>query len=823
MSLPAGIRLPIGPDVSTVCADIDMETYSEAGYVWNEEANKWDGPPGASGNKKGLPVVGLDNYAKHPTAAILMFAYDLKEGRGWRVWLEGMPFPDDLRAHIAAGRLLEAHNSGFEQRLWKHVGVAKYGWPEMPDAQWRCSAAKARAYALPGSLANVGEVLNLDIQKDKAGKALMTKFSMPRKPTKTDPRRRVLLLWSPDPAAAAARYHPVDVSKIKPKVWEQDHEDSLAYLRYCIRDIETESEVSQRCPDLVGEELAWWQFGQLANERGVHINRKGLDDCIEIVEQCLSRYNAELRALTNIDSASKVQQILEWLRGKSLFLDSLDEEAVEKALTLQGLDPLARRVLEIRAAAGSASVKKVFAIRNGVSSDDRLRDLYVVNGARTGRDIGQGAQPANLPSAGPAPYKCQCGTLFAGSMVCPSCRTPLSPTAKEGEWSPVAAEQALRTIASRSLAEVERVWGVGNALKVVAGCLRALFDAAPGCDLISSDYNSVEAVAIAMVSGEKWRVDTFNSHGKIYEASAAEMFGVPFSEFMATRGYTPEQMLMPEWWTLDPANPGQHHKLRKLGKIGELAFGFQGWLGSAKAFGMPGADEEIKENILAWRAASPCIPWLWGGQTARKASEVIRNASRPGYAGTIGPGLSWLKNLTWEQGALPFRFGAEGAFADAIQGERGVEFKITRLDGSDTGFSYARYGKVIWAKLPSGRFLKYHNAVLYEDGRICYDGWNTNPKNGPIGWITMDTWGGRLVENLIQAICRDILRSACLSLEAAGYPVVLRTYDEVVSEVPLGFGSHEEFERIVETRPPWARDWPIRAPGSWRGGFYRKA
>lgn len=840
--LPRGTVLRVGPATSTVNAECDMETFSSAGWTWSEDERKFLKPEGASAQKKGLEIVGVDLYARHGDAVILMMSYDLKDGLGWRLWVEGQPFPDDLRAHITAGRVLEAHNSGFEERLWYWVGVVKYGWPPVPAGQWRCSAAKARAYALPGKLEKLGPVLKIDLLKDDAGKALIDKFTMPRQPTTRDRRKRVFLLWSNDVAAARRLYDGHGIGHGYWRKWEAgdnlpkakrgmtvtptdggywlehegalsqetvdlDHVDTQRFARYCVRDIEAEAHVSALCPDLLGDELEWWQFGQEANAYGMHLDRAGLENCAEIVRQCLSHYNAELVAITGIPKASQTQKLSAWLSERGCHMEKMDEEHVDAMLLVPGLDPLARRVLEIRSAAGSASVKKVFAMLNTISPDDRIRDLYIVNGARTGRDIGVGAQPANLPSAGPAPHRCQCGTFFAGAWACPACGVPLSPAAKPGEWNTHAVEQALTTAGRRSHAEVERVWGKGNALHVVAGCLRGLFDAAPGHDLISSDYNSVEAMAMAMVSGEQWRIDTFNSHGKVYEASAATMFKVPFEEIMAHAGWTAEQLAQPQWWLGKPATRGTHHKLRKQAKIGELAFGFQGWLGSALAFGMPGTDEEIKADILAWREASPSIEWLWGGQTAGKANGIRRVGNK------------------WDK--APYLFGVEGAFLSAIRTE-GVEQRIHRMDGSWTGFSYTRHGDVIWALLPSGRNLKYHAARegvgrRAGEASMSYEGWNTTSKNGARGWIRMDTWGGRLVENLIQAICRDILKEAVLRLKAAGYHTVMRTYDEVVCEVPKGFGSHEEFERIVEFRPIWALDWAIRAPDSWRGTRYRKA
>jgi DNA polymerase len=100
--------------------------------------------------------------------------------------------------------------------------------------------------------------------------------------------------------------------------------------------------------------------------------------------------------------------------------------------------------------------------------------------------------------------------------------------------------------------------------------------------------------------------------------------------------------------------------------------------------------------------------------------------------------------------------------------------------------------------------------------------WNSNPKYGPPGWVAMNTYGGRLAENIIQATAHDIQRYGIEALEAAGYPIVLHVYDENVAEVPHGFGSIEEFEAIMSTMPPWAADWPVRASGGWRGRRYRK-
>lgn len=225
--------------------------------------------------------------------------------------------------------------------------------------------------------------------------------------------------------------------------------------------------------------------------------------------------------------------------------------------------------------------------------------------------------------------------------------------------------------------------------------------------------------------------------------------------------------------------------------------GFGGWIGSYKAFGSTEPDDVIKAQILAWRAASPAIVDLWGGQ----------------YRG-----------LPWERDRRPEMFGYEGMAIAAIQNPgmvydwRGVQF-------------YMR-GAALIIRLLSGRELTYHDAKLYPSQRradelsIVYMTWNSNPKYGPMGWVPMETYGGRLTENVVQATAHDILRHSIINLRAAGYPTVLHVYDEIVAEIPHGSGSLEHFEAIMATMPAWAHDaagpWPIKASGGWRGRRYRK-
>lgn len=791
--LPAGAKVPAGLGTAEVLADGDFETYSEAGCHFDPGTNKWVGPPGASKGKKGLTVVGAACYATHPSTEVLSFYYDLKDGQGRRFWKPGQPNPQPLFDYVARGGLFEAWNSGFEWWIWNYVCVSKYGWPPLAIERTRCAMAKARASAYPGSLELAGRVMGLTTPKDETGRFLLQKLSMPRNPTKTIPALRLTPEAAPD-----------DFTKL---------------YAYNERDIVAEAEASAKCPDLTGEELEFWIADQYINRRGVQVDVESLRACAVLVEQCLERYNTELHTLTGgaVERASQLERLKGWLAGQGVRVasgpGSMDEDAIESLLKDLGESMqdgtrhesevrAAYRALEIRQAVGSASVKKVFAMRNQVSPWGRLHDLFNYHGARTGRPTGEGPQPTNLPKAGPKVVLCSCGRhTGVHRAACYWCGMPFPPGKKAVEWGPEAVEDVLQVVKSGSLAQVEDAYQ--DAMLCVSGCLRGLFVAKPGHDLIASDFSSIEGVVLACLAGEEWRVEMFGTHGKAYEMGVSKISGIPFAEIMAHAGY--DDVESPEWWK-KRARKGDHHPLRQtLGKVSELASGFGGWIGAWVRFGADKFMDEaqMKDAILAWRAASPAIVEFWGGQERRDG---------------------WNKT--------PELFGLEGMAIAAVLSP-GKWFPVMRLNRTHSGISFLCHNDMLYCWLPSGRAITYHRPRLRANSRafggqysLEYEGYNTNPQQGPTGWVTMSIYGGKWAENVTQAVARDIQRHAIVNLERAGYPVVLHVYDEDVVEVPHDFGSIEEVERIMGTMPPWAvydgKPWPIKAAGGWRGRRYRK-
>lgn len=776
---------------------LDFETYSEAGHVWNPpgaNAKKplgyWSALPGASQGKKGLGIVGASVYTEHPTAEILSAHYDLCDGRGLRRWLPGMPPPFDLFDHVAAGRPLHCHNAMFEYLAWSNIAMGKYGWPPLDPRVLRCTMATARVNNFPGALDNLGDVLGLKVRKDKNGKRLLDKFSKPRNPTKGDPRTRILIADDPEGPDLLA-YGDVDV------LAEQEAGDSMEPMS--------------------AAELEFWLVDQEINRRGLGVDRAGLDDCQAILAEAIDHYGREHAALTGGLQPGQLGEVRGWLAGQGVSLPDMQAETIENALERADTWPLtlydpvagrwvpagvgmpthARRVVEIRTLVGSASVKKMHAMANQLNAAGRLQNLIVHHGARTGRPTGEGPQPLNLPKAGPKLVKCgACGNPHKPAVdVCPWCAVPCPPIVRKAKWSHEYVDAVLSIMASRSLGLVE--WFFGDALLAIMGCVRGLFVAAEGHDLIASDYSAIEAVVAAMISGEQWRIDTFRARKDIYLSSASKITGTTYEQYEAYA-----------------AQHGDNHPDRQnIGKVAELALGYGGWEGAWRAFDPDEASKstaQIEGIIRAWRDASPQIVAHWGGQRVRDGWQW-----RDELYGIEGAIIAAIKNPGQVYAPVPPSVGGIKPFPVTLQ------FVVRPYNGDPLR-------PVLVMTLPSGREIKYHEPRIGPSVRrpgsleISYMTWNTNPKYGALGWVRMLTWGSRVYENADQAIAHDLLRGGILRLRAAGYPTVLHVYDEIVAEVAKGFGSIEEFESLMAPVEEYARDWPIRASGGWRGHRFRK-
>jgi DNA polymerase len=693
----------------------------------------------------------------HPTTEILCLAYNLKDGSGKRLWVPGMPEPVDLFWHLAQGGLIEAHNSMFEYLIWTYVAT-RIGWPTLALNQLRCSAAKARAYSYPGALGKVSAVVGVSLKDTATGRRVITRYCIPRNPTKNDPRTRIL---------------PTDELK------------GVDLFEYCLQDIESESSVSLACPDLSESELKIWLLDQQINARGICIDVDAVSRINTVFRSALIYHDSRIANITGgaVEGATKVTDMKKWLAGLNVHMDDMDEDAIDAMLEFQ-IPPQAKEVLEGRKAAAGAGAKKLTALMNRTCSDGRMRDAFNYYRAHTGRWSSEGLQLQNMKASGPDMQKSSCcGHYFPeGDLIfCPFC-TIADTLGEPEEWGLGSMEDAIWMMSNYPFENMLHYYG-GHLIGIIGACIRGLIIAPPGKKLMCSDYTAIEAVVLAVLANCVWRIELFKTHGKIYEKTASDITGVPFGEILEYKLRT-----------------GSSHPHRKpFGKVPELASGYQGWIGAWKAFGADKhMDEEtIKKSILAWRAASPEIVELWGGQWKR-----------------VHP-------KKWE-------------FKQEYYGLEGMAIQAVLNPGMWFTYGYISYGvlnNVLYCRLPSGRCLSYHEPELKQaddrfSGKPIYSLshmiQNSNPKKGKIGWIRVNTYGGMLTENATQGVARDLLAHGMQNLTDAGYHIVGHVHDEIITEEDLDFGSVEEFERLMTTLPDWAQGWPIKADGGWEGQRYRK-
>ena len=293
-----------------------------------------------------------------------------------------------------------------------------------------------------------------------------------------------------------------------------------------------------------------------------------------------------------------------------------------------------------------------------------------------------------------------------------------------------------------------------NVSDTLSQLIRTALVPGKGCTFVDADFSAIEARLIAWLAGEEWVLDVFRTTGKIYEATAARIFGVPFDSIVK-------------------GNP--NYKYRQRGKVATLALGYQGGVGAMKRMGgdQLGLDDEGLQDIVnRWRRQNPRICKLW--QTMQTAA------------------------------VLTIRTG------QTVRARKGVFLRKEAVPGFPFPF--------LTMQLPSGRKLFYAAPGTTPDNRITYKEWD----NG--GWREAETYGGKLTENLTQAVGRDCLAFALDNLRRAGYRVVFHVHDEVIIELPDtqdADAALQDVVRIMSIVPPWAEGLPLNAAG-WHGDFFTK-
>jgi DNA polymerase bacteriophage-type len=494
--------------------------------------------------------------------------------------------------------------------------------------------------------------------------------------------------------------------KLRRATRETHPEEWAAFIEYARLDVDAMRDVSRRLPrwNSSGSERRVWLLDQHVNDRGIAVD-VGLAEAALRAFQRSARSLAERAGLlTNgaVPSLTQAARFTAYL--KSIGYETPDLTKGTVAAALKGdLPQHVRELLEIRQQASATSPAKYKVLINGVSSDSRLRGLLQYCGAsRTGRWGGRLFQPQNLPR----------------------------PTLKQDMIN--AGIDAMKADCEDLLFD--------NVSELCSSAVRGALVASSGKKLVVADLSNIEGRVLAWLADEKWKISAFADFDKgighdLYKLAYARSFNVP-----------PERVSKDE---------------RQIGKVMELALGYQGGLGAfntmASVYGVNLPDERVQELVVAWRKAQPAIKSFW-------------------YA---------------LEGAC------EGALLD--------EGKIHKVGLLSVIF------KDTWLriKLPSGRWLCYPNAAI-ENGRIVYDGTNQFTKK----WERIETYGGKICENIVQATARDVLASGLLRAETAGYAVCLHVHDEIIAEVPdTDEYSAEGLSKIMSHNPGWSLGLPLAAAG----------
>lgn len=633
-----------------------------------------------------LEKCGVYKYAESADFEILLFAYAFDNGNVHVFDLTKEELPPFVLSCVKDPDIIKvAHNATFER-----VCLSAYLHERLDAQDWLCTMVWACTLGLPRSLGKIAKVLKLDEQKDTKGVGLINYFCKPCKPTKANGgRTRNLFAHASDK-------------------WQQ-------FVAYNRQDVVTEIAIFDRLKKfpMTKKEHELYRLDQRINDTGLLIDTDLVSQILSFSEGYAEGLRQECLMITNGIEINQLEKLKQWLsRQEGKEIKDLTKSGVSALLTDETISPQARRVLEIRQESGKTSITKYDAIARAVCQDGRLRGtLQFYGGARTGRWAGRIFQPQNLP---------------------------------RNTFDDIAG--ARKMIQNGDIDIVDLFYDTYN--NTLSSLIRTMVVPSKGHMFAIADYSAIEARVTAWFCDEKWRQDVFAHDGKIYEASASQMFHVPIEQI--TKG----------------------SELRKKGKVAELALGYGGGVSALERMGgaaMGLSQEEMQEIKVKWRNASPRIAKMW--------------------------------------------------YTVFVAAEKAVA-QHKRVDVAH-GMYYSYQSGILFAHLPSGRAIAYANPRIQKGTfgkELWYDGSSSEKdENGHIkysgGWGRVSAWGGKLFENLIQAIARDCLADSMMNLHYRGYKIVMHVHDEVIVEVPKN--NAEEHLKTIESI--------MGMPVSWAPGLYLTA
>lgn len=626
-----------------------------------------------------IKTAGMYRYVESPDFEILLLAYSIDNGPVLIIDFRRDKYGLVVDHLLNTRSVKSAYNAQFER-----VCLSKWLNHRLDPVDWECTMVKAAMVGLPFGLDAVSKVLNLPQQKMSEGKALINYFCKPCKPTK------------------ANGFRTRNLPEHAPEKWE-------LFKEYCKQDVVTEMAARNKIAFFKVPEMEKrvYCLDQKINDTGIEVDSVFIQSAIKIADEHAERLHNSAVALTGLENPNSTAQLKKWI-GSMIGEDvpSLTKDSINILLNEMETGDV-KELLELRQEMAKTSVKKYESMAACVCADNRIRGIHQYYGAnRTGRWAGRLVQPQNMP---------------------------------QNHLKDLALARDL--VRSGDAEIVELMYG--NVPDTLSQLIRTAFIASESTTFTVSDFSSIEARVTAWLAGERWRLDVFNTHGKIYEASASQMFKIP----------------------LDKVDK----PLRQKGKIAELALGYQGGKDALITMGalkMGLVEDELPEIVARWRSANIKIVAMWN---------KFNNAALIAIRERIPVDLMFGLRLYCSNGCL-------------------------------------------FMRLPSGRLLSYVRPRIgtnrFGNSSIMYEGMNQTTKK----WEVQETYGGKLVENAVQAIARDILAEKMLALDAAGYKIVMHVHDEIITE---GGHNKDAVTKIMSEPVTWAPGLPLGAE-SFESQFYKK-
>lgn len=706
-----------------------------------------------------LKAAGLDNYAKHATTDVWCMAYAFGEG-DIGIWspVDRMTATQvSLSQHIVTGGIVIAHNAAFELAIWNHIMVPRYGWPPLKPEQCRCTMAMAYAMALPGSLEKAAAAVGIREQKDMAGSRLMMQMCRP-KAMKDDWTGRKC----PQCGGFGERSHQDDGPRACPGCGGTGDEHGPVPAWW--DEPEKLAKLYEYCKQdvRVERELGKRLMPLSESEQQLwvldqRINNRGVAVDLPAVKAAIGVVQAEQDRLNK-----QIREITGNVVGFCTEVARLGKWIASRGVVMPGV----------------AKADVLDALADGDLPDDVRRALTIRQEAGKTSTAKLNAMVEATSTDGRLRGMFQyhgAGTgRWAGRRVQ---LQNLASWPKDESFTMVDVDLILGLLKTRGVEHTLNYLRVfyENPLTIVSYLVRPMLRAAHGKTFYVMDFSNIEGRGLAWLAGEEKKLQVFREFDAgtgpdPYLAAAAGIYRIP----------------------VEQAKPH-----RPVGKVAELASGFGGGVGAYRQMekslrlDLKMTDEQIDQAKTGWREAHPHIRDYWY-DLERAAMDAVLH---PGQTTSAGPG------------------------------DRAVRYRMK--------------GSFLWCRLPSGRTLCYpypkilpietswgevkdsltYMTVMDEAARKKGKAVEDPAAKGD--WQRVSTYGGKLAENVTQAICRDILAEKLRKAELAGYPIVCHVHDELVSEVEEVFGSIEEFQAICSGAPSWAPEMPVVAAG-WKGTRYRK-